>query len=210
MHTSTFVTMCPRSSRPTHLLRRVAGADLALLLPRRRPRTKAPRCEARGCRSQAGSSVGNSPPLGLPVQGAAPACSEFRVYSSLTRQTDQDRPIRRSWRATQLEAHCRGKQTEDHARLDLHDVAPAQEHGAPRLLRAADRVLGVTPNSSSLPPGRMSSGSTHSGATYHTGRTWANCSSSGYFGNTAPRGQLLVHGRRERLGPPAIDLQRAH
>ena len=23
------------------------------------------------------------------------------------------------------------------------------------------------------------------------------------FGNTAPRGQLLVHGRRERLGPPA-------
>ena len=30
------------------------------------------------------------------------------------------------------------------------------------------------------------------------------------FVNTAPRGQLLVHGRRERLGPPAIDLQRAH
>ena len=23
------------------------------------------------------------------------------------------------------------------------------------------------------------------------------------FGSTAPRGQLLVHGRRERLGPPA-------
>ena len=23
------------------------------------------------------------------------------------------------------------------------------------------------------------------------------------FGNTAPAGQLLVHGRRERLGPPA-------
>jgi len=23
------------------------------------------------------------------------------------------------------------------------------------------------------------------------------------FGNTAPRGQLLVHGRRERLRPPA-------
>ena len=23
------------------------------------------------------------------------------------------------------------------------------------------------------------------------------------FGNTAPQGQLLVHGRRERLGPPA-------
>eukprot|EP00964_Phaeocystis_antarctica_P053741 scaffold31550_cov60-Phaeocystis_antarctica.AAC.5 len=28
--------------------------------------------------------------------------------------------------------------------------------------------------SSSLPPGRMSSGSTHPGATCHTGRTWAN------------------------------------
>eukprot|EP00964_Phaeocystis_antarctica_P128060 scaffold91789_cov61-Phaeocystis_antarctica.AAC.2 len=30
------------------------------------------RCEARGCRSQAGASVGISPLPGLPVQGAAP------------------------------------------------------------------------------------------------------------------------------------------
>ena len=59
----------------------------------------------------------------------------------------------------------------------------------------------------------MSSGSTHSGATYHTGRTWANCSSSGYFGNTAPRGQLLVHGRREHwagyVSPKEGDYARA-
>ena len=33
--------------------------------------------------------------------------SEFRVYSSLTRQTDQDSPISHSWRATAVTA-CRG------------------------------------------------------------------------------------------------------
>ena len=55
--------------RPTHLLDpRAARADLTLL--RRRPRT-GPRCEARGCRSQAGTSASNSLLLGLPVQGAA-------------------------------------------------------------------------------------------------------------------------------------------
>ena len=47
--------------------------------------------------------------------------------------------------AAQLEAHRRGEQAEDHTRLHLHDVTPAQEHGAPRLVRAADRILGVTP-----------------------------------------------------------------
>ena len=49
-------------------IQRAARVDLTLL--RRRPRT-GPRCEARGCRSQADASVSNSLLLGLPVRGAA-------------------------------------------------------------------------------------------------------------------------------------------
>ena len=38
--------------------------------------------------------------------------SEFRVYSSLTRQTDQESPISRSWRATGFRARWHSLQPE--------------------------------------------------------------------------------------------------